>query len=933
MNSILSRLVLPCIALAAASIASITSSAAEPQDNILYSEEFAQTSYGRTPKGWSDLTNVRPSRNWAVDGNGRLRFVIKNKTGLLAYSGYTAEPKPASALSNAIITAEFSKTEDDAVSFGIAGRVQDRDNYYLARFTGTNRLELMIVKNGVANALDAVPVDDLKERRPTGRVTLRRYPAGEQWSMTLRMEGDHIETAVFDSEGKVQARLSAINGEFKKGCPGFCCTRFASASSIQIAAIKFFEAKADAARLARRNAAISAAEPDYPVVKAQWKTSELDMPQTQLAKDYDVIVAGAGMGGWATAVQAARLGARVLLLEETDWIGGQMAAAAVTTMDEDSVWMKFPVRERGLYREFHESMTLHYLTMEKDPQVAYYGWPDQMEGGYEPKAARAVMYGFIKEARDRGAVLDLSLSTRVTAVKKQSDTVKGATLTAADGSTREVASKVLVDATEYGDVIPLTGARYRVGNVTSHKLDPAALVQDHTWTCVVREYPGGVPEHLIVKEPPPGYAKGSGKRYRKYTNDGPIIWGGAGKGYKGPRHWSAYFAWRGMADSDSPLIGEASWQRHTQCGFNGGNDYPVTVATVEDSAQRALDEREGIYKTLGALYYFQHDLGLNWSLAEDEGYATEANRAKMKSLDLRPDLEALAVHLPQHPYVRECRRIIGMETLTAHDLGRFEQAKHVTTSVAMGDYFMDLDHGKTGHAIEEGLDGGELPRPGGGPFQVPFGVFIPEKVDGFIPAEKNLSQSRLANGATRLQPITMLTGQAAGTIAALAAKQGVQPRALKPLAVQQALLASGSTLIQRWYADVPWGTELWRATQLLALYKIMDRPGEIDRENDVPLASKAMWGANEPLSYDEMEKVISSLMVVVHGPQTKPFLADPPGVPFTKISAGVLKMNMEVPDPAWGNVVSQMEFQDPSRLTAGEFAIVVARCLVESLKP
>ena len=37
----------------------------------------------------------------------------------------------------------------------------------------------------------------------------------------------------------------------------------------------------------------------------------------------------------------------------------------------------------------------------------------------------------------------------------------------------------------------------------------------------------------------------------------------------------------------------------------------------------------------------------------------------MKALDLRPDLERLAVHLPQQPYVRECRRIIGVQTLTA----------------------------------------------------------------------------------------------------------------------------------------------------------------------------------------------------------------------------------------------------------------------------
>src|SRR6185436_9390618 len=144
-------------------------------------------------------------------------------------------------------------------------------------------------------------------------------------------------------------------------------------------------------------------------------------------------------------------------------------------------------------------------------------------------------------------------------------------------------------------------------------------------------------------------------------------------------------------------------------------------------------------------------------------------------------------------------------------------------------------------------DAGEVPK-GGGPFQVPFEVFIPEKIDGLLPAEKNLSQSRLANGATRLQPVTMLTGQAAGAIAALAVKQGVQPRALRPLQVQQALLESGCTLIQRWYADVPWGTAIWRATQALSLYEIMDRPGEIDRDNAVPLGSRAKWGVDEVLS-------------------------------------------------------------------------------------
>jgi hypothetical protein len=919
---------------AAASILLFTPAKAAP----LYEDDFKSAKYGHVPDGWQDLLAVRPSRNWIVDGNGFVRFVLKplsgssteprSGAGLLVYVGYTADVKPAHALTDARLVAGFEKTEDDSVSFGIAGRVIDRNNFYLARFSGADRLELIKVKDGREQPLDfAKPVIDVASRT-TGMATLQRYREGRHWQLSFTLEGERLTAVVDDGAGHEQARISAIDGEFKRGQPGLCCTRFAAASSFSVEALRPVEAKADAARLAKRNAVIAAREPTYPVVRPYWRTEELDTPREKLAAEYDVVIAGAGTGGWAAAVQAARMGARVLLLEETDWIGGQMSCAGVTTMDEDSVWMKFPVRERGIYREFHESMVAHYQTIDKDPLVAYYGYPEQHEGGYEPRVARAVLYGFIEEARERKATLDVSLQSHVVSVRKSGDTVTGVTVAFGDGSRKEVACKVLMDATEYGDVIPLTGARYRVGNSTSDKVDPAALVQDHTWTAVVREYLGGVPEHLQIKSPPPGYEEGAARRYRKFTNDGLMLWGAAGKGIKGSRHWRVYFAWRGMVDSESLLTGDRSAARHTQCGFNGGNDYPVTAATIEDRAQRLRDEREGIYKTLGTLYYFQHELGLNWALAEDEDYATAYNEAKMRALDLRPDLVDIAVHLPQQPYVRECRRIMGVQTLTAKDLGRFEQAKHVSTSVAMGDYFMDLDHGRTAHAVEADLDAGEAPK-GGGPFQVPFEVFIPEKVDGFIPAEKNISQSRLANGATRLQPITMLTGQAAGAIAALAVKQDVQPRAVHPLQVQRALLDAGSTLIQRWYADVPWGTEMWRATQLLSLHKIMDRPGEIDRENAVALASRATWGVNEALKYEEMT---TALMALLRYFNSEKLLDDPPGVAQASVSQEHLVTNLHAIDPRWARSAREFKFADPLRITRGEFALLAASVLSPSSK-
>ncbi|MGB7159775.1 MAG: FAD-dependent oxidoreductase [Tepidisphaeraceae bacterium] len=889
----------------------------------LWQSSFSDTPYGNLPDGWRDLVGERPSRGWIVDGNGLLRQTRKPQTGLLAYEGETADGQPARALGDAVVTATFKKTEDEAVSFGVAGRIVDRNNYYLARLRGTDRLELIKVKDGQPLPLDFAKPGNDAQPRPTGQVTLKRYREGDRWRLALTMRGDRLTAQVFDDTGAEQARLDAVDAEFGSGRPGLCCTRFAAAASFRIDAPEPFEAKGTPEQLAKRIAEIAAQSPVYPLAKPHWKIDEINTPREKLQANYDTVVAGGGTGGWAAAMQAARLGNRVLLLEETDWLGGQMASAAVATMDEDGLYGKFPVRERGLYREFNESMVAYYQTLDKDPFVAYYSYPDQEEGGYEPKAVRAVLYGLIKEARDRGSVLDLSVRSRVVAVAKQGDAVTGATvefLDEAGTSRKEIASKILIDATEYGDVIPLTGARYRTGNATSDKPNPAALVQDDTWLAVVREYPGGVPEHLKIKSPPPGYEGWAAKKYKNYQRHGFMLWGGAGKNIKGNRDWRVYFAWRGMADADSPLTGERSNQRHTQCGYNGGNDYPVTSATLEDPAQRLIDEREGIYRTLGTLYYFQNQLGVNWSLAEDEGYNTLYNRDKIKRLDLRPDLASLAVYMPQHPYVRESRRIMGVRTLVADDLTRFEQAKLFPTSVAMGDYFMDLDHGDTSKAIETDLDDHDSPK-GGGTFQVPFEVFIPEKIDGFVPAEKNISQSRIASGATRLQPITILTGQAAGTIAALAVKQGKQPRELNALAVQRTLLDSGCTLVQRWHSDVPWRSPVWKATQLLSLYQVMDRTGPLTRDRE-QLAAAHPWGVNEPLKADELHAALKRLAELTG------VKASVPSVPRGTASQSDLAGALRAINADWPRAMENLAFADPSHLTAGEFAQVAARILV-----
>lgn len=552
---------------------------------------------------------------------------------------------------------------------------------------------------------------------------------------------------------------------------------------------------------------ISVTKPGYAVYKGAVKISSTKIVLKQIVLtpdailDYDVIIVGAGTGGVSAAMQAAKIGARTAVIEESDWIGGQMTAAGVTSLDEGPY---LPSHRSGLYLEFYDRLTTYYKKMGKSTGTAYHS---AQSTAFEPAIGQKILYKMIHDitVQTKGSqkpVLDMFLKARVVGAIITDNNVLGVVME--DGS--KIQSKVVIDATEYGDFLPLTPARYRAGNSTSDNLNFNANINPITWTAVIRKHPNGADSSLQMSSFPPAYSERRPyfRNWIRNNGQGDGWYLGNGINYLLPMSFDFLSAWRGMPDSNNGDDYDASFNNYRKISKTGintvMNDQPVNVMYLEDRAYRKKINCAARLKTLQIIYYFQHDLDRrDWSIATDEGYETAYNMNENHCSSIPREFDRVMANFPVIPYVRESRRAIGVMTMNAEDIRRDGRRayKRYKTVVAVGDYPFDL-HGADaqsdldcGDKVSEiSVDFGKA----GGAFQIPFEVFIPEKVNGLLVAEKNISVSRLVQSAIRLQPVTIMTGQAVGAIAALSVKHGVQPRDLDPSIVQQVLVENGCKL-------------------------------------------------------------------------------------------------------------------------------------------
>lgn len=253
-----------------------------------------------------------------------------------------------------------------------------------------------------------------------------------------------------------------------------------------------------------------------------------------------------------------------------------------------------------------------------------------------------------------------------------------------------------------------------------------------------------------------------------------------------------------------------------------GNDYYVNlVEMTREEREEALKYAK--HYTMCFVYFLQHELGFNTLGLADDEYPT-------------------ADKLPFIPYHRESRRIHGLVRFSLnHVCEPFKQSQPLyRTCIAVGNYPVDHHHTRY-HGYEELPNLYFHPVPSYG---LPLGTLIPKDVEGLIVAEKSISVSNIINGTTRLQPMVMQIGQAAGALAALAVKENKSISEVSVREVQNAILDAKGYLLP--YLDVAIDHPMFKSLQRVGSTGILKGIGKsVDWANQMWFRADTLLLANE----------------------------------------------------------------------------------------
>jgi len=499
-----------------------------------------------------------------------------------------------------------------------------------------------------------------------------------------------------------------------------------------------------------------------------------------MERQTDILIVGAGLGGVAAALAALRLGRRVILTEETDWIGGQMTAQAVPP--DEHPWIETTGCTNS-YRRLRQGIRRYYwrhyplLESARHDMLLNPGNGNVSRLCHEPRVALAVLEEMLAPYR-ASRRLEVLLRHRPIAAETDGDRVRAVTLlNEANGEEVTITAPYILDATELGDLLELAQVEHVIGAESQAQTgelhavegEPQPLDQQALTWCFALDY---LPDddHTIDKPADYNFWKG----YQADFWPGPQLgWQdvdpqtletrnrGVFHGPQRGRRMGDFWHYRRILDrsyypegfmpSDITLV---NWPQI---------DYWLGPLLGVSQEEKEKNLRACQQLSLSFLYWMQ----------------TEAPRhdggAGYPGLRLRPDIVGTGDGLAKYVYVRESRRIRAEFTVLEQHVGVQARgdlvgAEEFADSVGVGSYRIDL-HPST--APRTYVDVSSWP------FQIPLGSLIPVRVENLLPACKNLGVTHITNGCYRLHPVEWNIGEAAGALAAYCLANALTPRQVR----------------------------------------------------------------------------------------------------------------------------------------------------------
>jgi hypothetical protein len=493
---------------------------------------------------------------------------------------------------------------------------------------------------------------------------------------------------------------------------------------------------------------------------------------TPLAAAPDVIVYSATPCGISAAITASRQGAGVLLIEPTKHVGG-LSTSGINTAESEHM-LRWTIG--GFAEEFYLRLGKHY-GMEKSAHQ------------FESSVAESVYLEMLKEAE-----VEVKYGSPIEKATKDGTSITSITLT--DGT--KIPGKVFIDASYEGDLMARAGVSYSIGRdaKSTYNEEAAGIRFDKTPRKALTIDAGG---NLL-----PGIS-GWAKDFKEGdAHPGVMNYNFRLTVARDPKYQvpipepESYDRWQFALlanwfreNPDATLRDILDFYPRRNGKFELNNKQSAIVSLGHFGGQfdwpdASHEEREKMRRD-----HLDYTLGLLHFLATDEA-VPEKVRAEMKATGLHKDEFADNANLPYQLYVREGRRMKGAYVMTQKDV---QEDRRKDDAIGMGSHFIDCHHVQRLALSEtEFVNEGRIWRMGYA-HQIPYRALIPEAgqcTNLLVPCAA--SYSHVAYCTLRVESTWMITGQAAGEAAAIAAKTGSSVQEIPVATLQENLRKQGQVV-------------------------------------------------------------------------------------------------------------------------------------------